>query len=494
MPQISTIGRISRVVPHAAAVALIAGSLATIGGCGGRDASYATEDSESTLAPTLPTPTPPPDFATVPAWDAEKSFATGRLNHARQPGTSDDPYAMPSSGEFAIENDHGSDAWGVVEAATYAERFRPELQTVTDKKPSGPNMASQLYGELLGTEIPGTGEFQGQHTVNIRQISFTNDGSDFDPQVSRDGRRLVFASTQHTPTADVYIKDVGSRVLTRLTDDPGQDVMPTISPDGTRIAFTSNRTGSWDIWVMPVNGGKAIQVTSGSSNDLHPSWSPDGQQVVFCRLGQTSGRWELWVADVYDNAATQFIGYGLFPEWCPKEGTGAGGADQILFQRSRERGDRTFAIWTIDFDRGALQAGRETQIASDPDFALINPAWSPAGDRIAYGAVPNPDEWIGSGVGALPPSAAIWMVGVDGRGEVPLTSGASIDLMPTWSSAGQVIFVSNRSGVENLWSVDMAPALLAATGISNSSDDTNFARNRSGQGQDSSFVSVPTDE
>ncbi|MEM7621950.1 MAG: DPP IV N-terminal domain-containing protein [Planctomycetota bacterium] len=394
----------------------------------------------------------------APEFEPQRRGTTpGGSNPAIRLVTSD-PSPTPTDSRNA------TDGWRFVEAASGAEPFSPSAPQPPRTTTTGPNMAAQLYGELLGTEIPGDGGFLGQHTTNMRQVSFTHEGSDFDPSVSRDGRHLVFASTQHRPTADVYIKQVGSRVLTRLTDDPAQDVMPTISPESDRIAFSSNRTGNWDVWMMSVNGGKAVQVTSDNSHDLHPSFSPDGQHVVYCRLGQTSGRWELWVSDVYDNASSQFIGYGLFPEWAPIAGTGAGGSDQILFQRSRERGDRTFAVWTMDFDPGTMRSGRETQIASDPQFALINPSWSPAGDRIAFAAVPNPESWIGEGATSLPPSASVWMVGIDGRGEVPLTSGNSIDLMPAWSSRGQVLFVSNRTGVENLWSLDIAPAILAATG------------------------------
>lgn len=468
----------ARTLSQTLIVFLVAGACAALPGCGGSRSSRVADEPPAVDLEPLPTSSTAPQIQVV---STPASPEPGRLTHAQ-----------PADATTGL----ATDGWGIVDAATGAEAPRPvPAPPPTPDRIVGPNIAAQLYGELLDTPIPDGGGFLGQHTVNIRQISFTNDGSDFDPQISRDGERLVFSSTQHTPTSDIYIKDVGSRVLTRLTDDPAQDVMPSLSPDGSRIAFASNRSGNWDIWVMPVTGGKAIQVTSEGSHDLHPSWSPEGDQLVFCRLGQTSGRWELWVAAVYDNAATQFIGYGLFPEWCPIGGTGAEGADQILFQRSRERGDRTFAVWTIDFHRASTQAGRETQIASDPQFALINPSWSPRGDRVAYAAVPNPEAWLGEGIGALPPSAAIWMVGIDGRGEVPLTSGNSIDLMPTWSPRGQVVFVSNRAGVENLWALDIAPAILAATGEDpQTPSPATAAGPASAQGQNGSFVSAPTEE
>ena len=107
---------------------------------------------------------------------------------------------------------------------------------------------------------------------NVSRITFATEGADFDPAVSQDGSTLVFASTQHRTKSDIYLKQVSSRVVTRLTNDPGDDVQPAISPDGTRIAFASNRNGNWDIFVMPAKGGQAVQWTDEAADDLHPSW------------------------------------------------------------------------------------------------------------------------------------------------------------------------------------------------------------------------------
>lgn len=407
----------------------------------------------------------------------------------------------PESDPF-LEGENSDDAWRIVENTGFAERSpAPAYAAPRDNDGAGPNLAASLYGALMETEdpIPQRAEEPGYQTFNSRQVTFTGEGSDFDPVVSKDGRYIIYSSTQHSPTADIYIKQVNSRVITRLTTDPGQDVMPALSPDGTRIAFASNRSGNWDIWVMPITGGKAIQVSMDHAHELHPSWSPDGEHLVFSRLGTSSGRWELWVSDPYDALSSQHIGYGLFPEWSPVAGTGVNGSDKILFQRSRERGGRTFAVWTLDYNTESNQAGHETQIVSDPDLAYINPSFSPDGMWVTYAAVPNPEKWIGSGADFSPPSASVWMIGMDGRGEMPLTQGNTVDLMPAWSPTGTVFFVSNRTGHENLWSVDASPALLTASGGSPffNNDTSGLAgevrRSNPSSNQDS-FATVPTDQ
>lgn len=400
-----------------------------------------------------------------------------------------------------LHGENRDDAWRMVESTGWAEiPPRPAPPRKPDPNRGGPNLAASLYGSILETEIPVQARETSTQTSNARQVTFTGEGSDFDPAVSRDGQFIVFASTQHSPTADIYIKQANSRVLTRLTTDPGHDVMPAISPDGTRIAFASNRSGNWDIWVMPITGGQALQVSTDAAHEMHPSWSPDGRHIVYSRLGTTSGRWELWVADPYDAMTSQFIGYGMFPQWSPVTGTGVNGSDKILFQRSRERGDRTFAVWTLDYHVDSNLAGHETQIASDPDQAYINPTWSPDGMWITYAVVPNPQKWIGSGTESLPPNASIWMIGLDGRGGMPLTQGNTVDLMPTWSPNGKVYFVSNRTGRENIWSLDIAPALLAALGGSPfSNGDTRglagtIRRENGTANERGSFATVPTDQ
>jgi TolB protein len=291
------------------------------------------------------------------------------------------------------------------------------------------------------------------------QVTFAGEGAAFDPCISSDGRLLAFAGTHHRPTADIYTVPVGGSSVTQLTSDPAHDIMPAISPDGSRIAFASNRSGNWDIFVMSSSGGQALQLTSDPTSELHPTWSPDGQRIAFCRLGQVSGRWELWVQEVANPRSAEFIGYGLYPRWCPVSGTGHDGRDRIVFQRARERGDRAYSVWTVDYRPGDVTS--PTEVASSPTEALINPAWSADGRWITYAAVPNPGEASAAGrIG----EADLWIVAADGSARVNLTAGTFVNLAPTWAADGRIYFVSNRAGVDNIWSISTDRAIAAATG------------------------------
>ncbi len=94
--------------------------------------------------------------------------------------------------------------------------------------------------------------------------------ADLDPAFSPDGRRIVFASNRHVPSADhddfdIYSIGSDGSGLTRLTDDPGSAREPVYSPDGKRIFFAStrDRTGAfeWEVYVMSATGGRTRRLT-----------------------------------------------------------------------------------------------------------------------------------------------------------------------------------------------------------------------------------------
>ncbi len=295
----------------------------------------------------------------------------------------------------------------------------------------------------------------------LTQISFAQEGEDFDPALTPDGRSVVFASTQHRNASDLFVKAINSSVVTQLTNDPADDAMPSISPDGKRVAFASNRGGNWNIYVMPLSGGKAVQITASSAHDLHPSWSPDSSKIVFCRLGEVSRRWELWVVEASNPSSGSFLGYGMLPQWSPKAGTGLAGGDRILFQLPRERGARTFGVWAVDYKDGIV--GNATAIVTSTTSALINPTWSPDGRFIVYAEVPTPGGRVELGQ-TRPSQSDLWMIAADGSGKVRLTDGNAVALMPNWGSGNRLVFFSDRGGRGNIWTMDTGSAVASCGG------------------------------
>lgn len=124
-------------------------------------------------------------------------------------------------------------------------------------------------------------------------------GNQDDPDVSPDGRSLVYSSSQ-----TVLLRQAATRVVRHLwmmdlvTGAPrllsttvSQDLHPDWSPDGRRIAFASDRSGQFEIWVMSLDGGELRRVTAGEGSKSWPAWSPDGRTLLFTWL--RNGRYAL---------------------------------------------------------------------------------------------------------------------------------------------------------------------------------------------------------
>ncbi|MFG1951411.1 VWA domain-containing protein [Micromonospora sp. NPDC048830] len=101
------------------------------------------------------------------------------------------------------------------------------------------------------------------------------------PALSPDGRQVAFTSDR-AGNADVWIVAVDGSGLRRLTDHPAEDSWPTWSPDGRRIAFGSTRADpAGDVWTVPAAGGAPVRVTDGPAAEGQPAWSPDGRRLAF---------------------------------------------------------------------------------------------------------------------------------------------------------------------------------------------------------------------
>src|SRR5450755_5060672 len=80
---------------------------------------------------------------------------------------------------------------------------------------------------------------------------------------------------------DLWIANENGSGVQRLTDNQARDVFPRFSPDGNWIAFSSNREGNYDVYVIPAAGGEPRQLTFNSANDDVVGWTPDGKKVLF---------------------------------------------------------------------------------------------------------------------------------------------------------------------------------------------------------------------
>lgn len=117
--------------------------------------------------------------------------------------------------------------------------------------------------------------------TNSVRVTFDT-ASDIDPDISPDGKYIVFTSNQ-SGNNDIYIMDRRSGTTLDLTNNPANDEWARFSPDGKQIVFDSNRDdGVFEIFVMNADGsGTPAQLTFPPTLGRYPSWSPDGKQIIF---------------------------------------------------------------------------------------------------------------------------------------------------------------------------------------------------------------------
>jgi len=206
---------------------------------------------------------------------------------------------------------------------------------------------------------------------------------------------------------------------TRLTDNPADDVDPTWSPDGSKIAFYSNRDGDYEIYVMSAGGTGVTKLTDNTAGDGDPDWSPDGTRIVF--HSDRDGDLEIYVMNADGTNQTRLTHNSATdsdPTWSPY-GT------RIAFQSAR---DGNWEVYVMNAD-GSDQTNLSNNTAGEQ-----YPSWSPDGSRLAF---------LSSRDGA----DEIYVMNADGSGQVRLTNNTAGDGHPVWSpDGGRIAFHSDRDG------------------------------------------------
>jgi TolB protein len=182
----------------------------------------------------------------------------------------------------------------------------------------------------------------------------------FAPRFSPNGDKVAF-SVERAGNTDIFIMDLRSHGISRVTSDPSIDTSPSFSPDGSRIVFNSDRGGQPQVYMMNLDGSNVRRISFGGGRYTTPVWSPRGDFIAFTK--QTGGEFHIGVmrADGSDERllTSSYLDEG--PTWAPN-------GRVLMFFRETTPGNPR--LWTVDITGRILRPAPYTNAASDP-------AWSP---------------------------------------------------------------------------------------------------------------------
>ena len=250
-------------------------------------------------------------------------------------------------------------------------------------------------------------DYDGQHQHPITHLGTIS----LSPRISPDNSRLAFASLGRDGWAiRMYSLELDRLVAFSAGAAGGSNQSPAWSADGTRIAFSSARTGNPEIWVADSSGGNLRKLTNFRGPNVSPTWNPRTNAQLAWVSGRT-GLPQIYTMDL-DGANNQRItdgGYAVSPSWSPN-------GQLLAFSWNRKYGPGDpggVDIHVIDLaSKNYLQLTHES---GSNDF----PVWSPDGRHLAF------ERTIGG-------HTQIWSMLADGTQQRELTHSGN-NFSPNWS-------------------------------------------------------------
>lgn len=297
-------------------------------------------------------------------------------------------------------------------------------------------------------------------------------------------RVVLLALTIGSFTATVTAAASPIRQLTATSE--ASNLRPAWSPDGKRIAYQSDKDGTFHIYVMDADGANTKQISSGKDvDDRHPAWSPDGNAIAV-DSGDATHR-EIWIIDVASQRRTQVTKTGAiatFPSWSPDGKRLAFYVYRATPPANSGPFEGSMDVYTSARDGSGLvqmTKGLASEQNSQCTFACHSVRWSPDGTRLAFSD------------GDL--SRVLVMSAVQPNTPTPITPEGERSHFPVFLANGQVLYITEHLSLDQSWTDlwlqkpetttqrdQLAQGILAQGPFEFSSDGTQllFASPRSG--------------
>lgn len=236
-------------------------------------------------------------------------------------------------------------------------------ETVTIRGVPLGNVRVTLAGLSLNCDVVGTNprivSVAAAETLAVK----------FDANCAAATGQLAYVNIASDGRSDIYLVNVNGTGTRRLTTDPAADSAPAWSPDGRRIAFTTDRDGNSEIYSIDADGVASARLTNEPRADYHPAWSPDGSRITF--VSERDGNPEIYVMNADGTNPVRLTNHpfrDLDPTWSPD-------GRRIAFASDR---DRSMDVYIMEADGSGVVRFTTT--------GARQPAWSPDGTKIAYAA------------------------------------------------------------------------------------------------------------
>jgi Tol biopolymer transport system component len=229
-----------------------------------------------------------------------------------------------------------------------------------------------------------------------------NVANDYVPTFSPDGTKIVFTSDRDGDSDEIYTMNADGTGVVRLTNNSEIDDLPSFSPDGKRIAYYGYDGQDYEIYTINADGTNQTGITNNMSDDADPVYSPDGTRIAF--VSSRDGCCDMYTMNADGTSPTRITSDGSVgveggPDFSP-------GGTRIAFHRSRD--DGCCDVFTMNVDGTDL-----TRLTDDGSSAY--PHFSPDGTKIAFTSAQE-----------------VYAMNDDGTNRINLTNSPSFDAWSSW--------------------------------------------------------------
>ena len=250
-------------------------------------------------------------------------------------------------------------------------------------------------------------------------------------QVSLTGTRIYYVSERSRGIKEIWSMDPDGANQKQMTFYKSLSIMPTVSPDGTRLAFSSFARGNPGITVHSTETGRRLPFYNEVSPlTATPEFTPDGKQLLYS--SSVTGWAQIYIANL-DGSGMRRVTYSRSIDMEPKVNRKTG--TEIAFISDRSGMPQIYRMSMEGTDVARLTTG---------EGEAVNPAWHPDGQHLAF-------AWTR---GYAPGNYNVFIMDVATRQFVQLTHGAGRNENPSWAPDGRhLVFSSNRSGSPQIWTM-----------------------------------------